>query len=378
MNLLNLSISSFDDMKYMKESGKFLTMIAIWYIFADLAIGYIFSQPEGNNSKAPTSLVDYFNYGRSIESKVERLVNSSDEKRLSLARAGWFKPLENETENHGSGSTARKRVSVYGMSFSNRVGRELAKLDDSLDVQLYTGPSAPLNHSYAYYKSHHHGENDVVILTILASSLPRINTVTHMTSNFEAPSPHFYPRFTVKNNQLESTSVPVNSLEEFREKMSDPEKWQEIRNFLSKNDSYYDPFVFKSSWMDQSTGINLIRRAWGQRELNRTIARFHDNNGFKNHEGITELVQMILKDFSRSTEESGALPIVILFNNRGFADHLFTLVEKTLEEENLAYYSTHEKFPADDLGNFIPDGHFRPDIDKAIAENALEIIRNQN
>ena len=71
------------------------------------------------------------------------------------------------------------------------------------------------------------------------------------------------------------------------------------------------------------------------------------------------------------------VPIVLVFNDRGFSDHLFQIFEKTFAEHDIPYLSTHESAPASDLSNFIPDGHFRPDLDEEFGKQLRRIVADR-
>ena len=67
-------------------------------------------------------------------------------------------------------------------------------------------------------------------------------------------------------------------------------------------------------------------------------------------------------------------PIVLVFNDRGYSDHLYRIFAETLEEHDIAHLSTHETAPASELSNFIPDGQIRPDLDEEFGKQLRELI----
>ena len=352
--------------------------IILWSIIAivliDVTINYAF-ESSINNIK-PGKLSQYFDYGRSIESKLFRNVSSDNKTAALLTKAGWFKTSE-YTNIENNSHLKQKRIYVYGMSFSNRIGKIISKYDKTLDVRMFDGPGAPLNHSYAYYQRHRpHKKGDVVILGILASSLPMINTLTHMTSSFEGPAAHFYPRYKLNDVQLIKKQLPIYSLNELRVAMYDDKQWQDIKETLKKEDSFYDELLFSKNYTDKSVYFRLLKRAWGQRHKFKMLQHYHDETGFKNTDQLIDISRMIVANFAQQVREDGAIPIVILFNNRGFDDHLYTILKSTLMNNNIQYYSTHIDFPADNLTNFIRDGHFTPEIDTSIAMKVLKKIYN--
>lgn len=355
----------------------------IWVIFfaivIDVAINNIFTIPYPY--ARGEQLANYFEYGRSTESKVVRAVADDDRNASISAKIGWFKSNEDNPSLPGSGSGTN--IYVYGMSFSNHIGELLLKIDPSLNVKLFSGPGAPLNHSYAYYETTRpHNKGDIVILGILASSLPRMNSLTHMTSSFESPSPHFYPRYHIDDkNRIVKYEMDINSLSELRNTIGDAESWKQAKQYLAAQDSFYDSVIFEHDLLDYSVYLRLVKRAWGQRSLTRNVERYHDQTGFKNEERLVELARGLVSEFADSVRADGAIPYVMLFNDRGYSDHLYQVLKPVLASKDIDYYSTHQKYPASNLDNFIADGHFKPEIDVEITIDVhqhLERIKDSN
>lgn len=340
----------------------------------DVTISYEFEAPK--NNIRPSVLSRYFDYGRPIESKIFRLAGTDDLDADNIAKAGWFKGLSDNQNFNNSPENNKQRVLIYGMSFSNHIGKIISKKDRSLDVRMFAGPGAPLNHSYAYYQRHRpHKKGDIVVLGILASSIPRMNTLTHMTKSFESPAPHFYPRYYInEDNQLVSKHIQIESLEELRHAMHNKERWEAIKKSLETDDSFYNEILFTESFTAKSSYLNLIRRAWGQWHTHEIIEHYHDDNGFKNTDRLVDISQIIVANFAEQVRNDGAIPYVILFNSRNYKDHLYTLLESTLKHNNIPFLSTHKDYPAEELSNFISDGHFTPEVDHLIAESVLKDI----
>ena len=118
----------------------------------------------------------------------------------------------------------------------------------------------------------------------------------------------------------------------------------------------------------------LLKRAWGQRSLNANISRYHNSQGFTNHERTVDVARALIADFVDKVRSDKAIPYVILFNDRFYENHLYQSLESVLNRKKIPYYSTHHSFPATELSNFIADGHFKPEIDIAIATEVHEEI----
>lgn len=347
------------------------SLIAV--VIIDVTINYAFKPPQNNIQ--PGKLSQYFDYGRSIESKLFRKVSKNNKTADIITKAGWFISSKNTALKKNT-SDNKRQMYIYGMSFSHHIGEIISKRDNTLDVKMFGGPSAPLNHSYTYYQHHRpHQKGDIVILGILASSLPMINTLTHMTSNFESPAAHFYPRYRLNtNNHLIKKQLPINSLSELRITMHDKNQWFNIKETLKKEDSFYSTLLFSQNYTDKSVYLRLLKRAWGQRHKSKILEQYHNEKGFKNTERLVDVTQTIVKRFAQQVRNDDAIPFVILFNDRGFDDHLYTILKPVLDNSSIQYYSTHSDFPAKKLTNFIPDGHFTHEIDTSIAMKILKKI----
>lgn len=326
-------------------------------------------EPTDESTVGP--LQRYFNYGRSVESKLRWMTAESDDRAHPLARSGWL-----AADRAYSASTEKQRlIAVYGMSFSQRIGAALERLDERFVMRFSGGPGATVGRSYADYlldRGNH--DASIVMLAILASSVPATGTVTHMTWNFEAPSPHFYPKFVLSDSRLSRIDPPVSSLAEFRRTLGDATAWERLVAFLAAHDDFYDRWSFGSDPLDYSIMARLIRRAWAQAAAVRRTARFHNGSGFTDYGQTITTTLAIIEAFGRQAEQDGQLPMILLFNDHGFSDHLYQALHGRMDELGILYLSSHEVVRAEDLSNFLPDGHFRPELDREIAVRLSNLI----
>ncbi|MCH6567522.1 MAG: hypothetical protein IH801_04045, partial [Nitrospinae bacterium] len=107
----------------------------------------------------------------------------------------------------------------------------------------------------------------------------------------------------------------------------------------------------------------------------RQLARVHDANGYRSDSTVGPVARAIIRSFAETVRADGRLPIVILFHEKGFDDHLYALLAPTLREHNIPFLSTHELAPASDHDSFMPDGHFTAEVDERIARLALTAAR---
>ena len=348
---------------------KLFIWVLMAFVCTDVVINNVFKIPD--NNIVPSKLARYFDYGRSIEAKLFKRVGANDVEAAHIVKAGWF-----EEKDGALTKGYDRRMYVYGMSFSNHIGEIIEQESDVYDVKMYAGPGAPLNHSYTYYQRHRPNQKgDIVILGILASAIPRLNTLTHMTASFESPAAQFYPRyFWDDENNFVSEKVELESLSGLRALMNNEQQWLAVKDKLLKSDAFYDPIVFSQNDTDKSAYLRLLKRSWAQKHTQQVSKQYHDSSGFKNKDRMLDTTRALVTKFVKGVRQDSAIPYVILFNSKGFSDHLYNELKPVIDQHNIEYYSTHLDFPAEDLSNFIPDGHFRPEIDHAIAMKVLENI----
>lgn len=355
---------------------KTLAWTGLFLGLMDAAVNFLFAYPQDPQITSPPKLPLYFEYGRSVEGKLDRMIGESDKASAPLTQAGW---LHDEAQLSGLPTNPEAAdgtcVAAYGMSFTFRVCDAAQKLDTKLTVRGRGGPAAPLNHSYALFRDDlGRHESSVAILGVLASSFPAFNSVSHLTWNFEFPGVYTYPRYHVENRELRTFETGIDSLEDFRQLKSDPAAWANFSSQLAEHDAFFSPFLFERNALDKSSLLRMIRRAWWQRHKRSVEARYHTRDGFTNEYGAIETARYLLVDFAARSREHSMMPIILLFNDRGYSDHLHKALGPTLAEHSIAFVSTHELAPATDVSNFQGDGHFRPELDEVFANELLDLI----
>lgn len=339
----------------------FLLVVTVF----DLGSGQAFATSGTVTKKDIGSLYSYFEYGRSVESKVRQMIGQGAEQH-PLLTAGWlesqFSPIV------GTGKT----MTVYGMSFAFNAAAAAQEFLDGYQVRSIGGPGAPLSHSYAALEQDPHwSDSDVVVLGILASSLPRIHSLTHMTGSWEAPCPHTYPRYALEESTLRTLQPEIASLQQFLDALDQGEEWNAFVAQLREHDAYFDPFIFPSV-LDESVIVRLMRRGWGQAHTLAIDRSLHSSSGFR--EDLAELGRAILAAFIQQVRLGNRPLVVVLFNDRGYSDHLHNALEATLIKEEVRYVSTHKIAPAEDLSNFVPDGHFTATVNREIGKQLAAAI----
>jgi hypothetical protein len=342
-------------------------------VLLDLALGVAAGDAHGGDPARASALARYLDYGRSTEGKVRLMLGLDGRKPHPLADSGWIAPRADQPQRPGEGQDLL--IAGYGMSFTANILYGMQDLDRRIAVRFAGGPGATLSHSYAMFKAdrgHHHAQ--VIVLGVLASSLPGLVTVSHMTWNFEGPSPHFYPRFSLAGGALSAYVPPVGSLPELQAAAKDAARWQALINELALHDQFYDPLVFRASVLDESTLVRLARRGWGQRSKRAVLERLHNAEGFTNELQLVELTRTLVRSFVTEVERDGKLAVVVAINDRGYADHLHKVLAPILTDGSAVYLSTHEIASASESNNFLRDGHFIPAKDQLMARKLAQAI----
>jgi hypothetical protein len=379
MHLPSLSIPSSKPPASKKTISK-AVLTGLWILFFlvvfDVSINFLFPYPSDPRVTSAGQLNTYFEYGRSVEGKLARMVGSTDESSSSLAVAGWLDPELWKKLNLPVSRVPGKDllVAIYGMSFSNHVGEAMEAMDSKLAIRAIAGPAAPPNYSFAAYNLDRANlQADVAILGVLASSVKALRTMNGMTWQFEGPAPYTYPRYLVEDGKLKAIWPKILSLAQLRAALHDKQQWDAFVTQMQQGDEFYNSFLFKHNWLDNSVLVRLIRRAWAQRHQTTITSQTHTSAGF-NAQTDSPVLRAMVSDFAAMVKRDGKLPIVLILNDRGYDDHLFQALKPTLEKDSIPYVSSHNIAPATDVSNFVADGHFTESANKSISEAVLKLI----
>lgn len=346
------------------------TLLAL--VLIDAALQLAFPMPR-DARQMPGSVTRYFNYGTSIEGKLTQMIGPTDEASTPVIVAGW---IDKECR-HGPPPAADGKlgVTIYGMSFSEHVAQQLNRIDPSLAITGYAGPGAPLNHSFACFQAvtaTGKDDNPVQIIGILASSVSRMLTIGGLTTSFEGPSPFTYPRYRLEGGKL----VAVEPVLRLPSDLRDGAKMAAYRSQLAREDAYFDPLLQDANLLDHSLTAKLLRRAYAQAESRKITAKLGDDAGFVDNPEVGPVMRAMLLDFAHTVRSQGKVPMVILFQDRGFgAASLYRMLGPALEQAAVPFVSTHDIASVDDPGNFVADGHFTPAVDRKIALVVLNKMR---
>ena len=262
-----------------------LLATAMWttafLVAADVALGVAFRMPA-DPAIPPAPLAQYFDFGASIESKMRRMVRDEDSTSAPVAQAGWLEPV-GAGDSRRSARPGSRLVSVYGQSFTFQVAEPMARMDTSLTLRTRGGPASPPSHGYAIWEADRPRlRSDVAILGVLASSVRGMDAACASSWQFEAPPLYTYPRYHVgPDGRLVGEAPLVRSLAGLRAALADPALWRSWQAQLARDDDWYDPFLWRASWLDRSSLSRVLRRAWAQRVQREHLARLHDRTGVR-------------------------------------------------------------------------------------------------
>jgi len=352
--------------------------IVLWtiggLILIDTTVGFAFRFPV-DSQRQSTSLQRYFDYGRSIEGKLRREVGPTPEQDAAIVKAGW---IANECDIATPSPPGKLIFDIYGMSFSNQIADQMVRLDPGLVSHDFGGPAAPPNHSYACFVHRVEAKRaraPIQILGILASSIPRMETISGLTTSFEAPEPFTYPRYSLTSDEHLVGYVPsIKTQDDLRAALADPVKWRAFLDELAAHDYFYAEKVFKADVFDHSVLARLIRRAWGQRVLRVRTSALRAADGYSGAPDIAPVLRAMLLDFANRARSAGEIPIIILIEDRGYGGTLSAIAAPVLQENHIDYINTSAIVSPDDSGNFLSDGHFTPAVNEKIARDVLVLL----
>lgn len=351
----------------------------VWLLLIDVGINVLFPRSL-NMDESSGKLAQYFDYGRSIEGKLDRMVGPDVERSALIVDSGWIDPESWRELPQSPQGDDDLLLANYGMSFSTQVSEAMAKLDGGVTVRSVGGPSAPPNHSFAAFGADVEGRRqaDVVMIGVLASSVKRMRSISGMNWTYEFPNPYTYPYYSVsQDDELVVVEPAISSADEFVGAFNRRDgEWQRLQAQLMEYDSAFDPFVFYTNWMDRSAVVRLVRRGWAERA--RSLSEqslFSAEDGFNAEAPEIVTLKRLLSEFTDEVRAAEQVPVVLLLNDRGYDDSLYEVLAEHVEGLDALVLSTHAIAPADDPKNFIVDGHFTDEANRKIALELQRMIR---
>lgn len=348
-----------------------LVWVAAWLVLIDVALQLAFTPKPGR--PPATTLQRYFDYGRSIEGKLERAVALDPAKDDQIIDAGWNSPKALGGVTLKGPADANLRIALYGQSFTHNAAAEAAALDGRIALRQIGGPGAPPSHSYAAYDADTpYRQADVVLFGVLSSSVPMMGSMSGLFWMFESPAPFSFPRYRLEGDKLVAEQPMIASEEAFRAAFgARSDAWQRYKDQLRRHDRGYDGFTMEQNLADRSALLRLIRRGWVAHRQAYEAGVYEPGRGFDPQSEEVRVLEAMLKDLARRTRARGERLVVLLLHTRGQSDHLHAVLQRTLKANGIEYVSSHEAFSANDPANFVADGHYAEAANRRLAQALL-------
>lgn len=361
--------------KRMKKrlAGRLAAVLAYLVAF-DISANLVFRYPDDSSATSPTTFQQYFEYGRSTEGKLARLKPGS---------SGWGKRSSQNSETYleGVADNDAPVIAFYGMSHTAGLARAVASTSRRYRVQLFNAPGATPNWAFAAFQEDlEKGDRPLAaVLGVMTEGVPFITTTSGATMHFDAGYPYTYPRYYLREGRLVAEYPPFLDYEGFRRCFEDPARWAQYRVWLSRNDAFYDPILFRGGPLDASCIVRLMRRTYAVRTREARVSRVLDSKGLVPGTEELALLGAIATEFAESARAQGVIPIVYLINNQGRGDTLFRVLLPVLEAREIPYLSTHVICPPDDPAAFQPgaDGHFADAKEIELAGALVSVLEHE-
>lgn len=356
---------------------KLLMWIGGWLLLIEVSLYMMV--PYALPYNKPNELQRYLEYGRSVEGKIRRMIGKTDETSTPVTRSGWLLGRKDDDSKPTEVSMPGQiLIAIYGMSYAQHVSEKLVHFSQ-IKVRFLGGPDAPPNHSYALYqfdRGKHKAK--VIIWGILASSVVGMTTMTNLNKSFEHPLPYTYPKYRVVNSRLRAQFPPIMSMADFRATLFDQDKWTKYIDYLQSEDGYYHPLRFHESFLDNLAMVRFFRRSLVKRFNKKVVAKVYQADiGFLKDSVEIQALRMMITEFAQQVRQDDQLPILMLFSNQGYDDHLYQVLRDVIIENNIPTMRSHLIAPAKDPKNFLDDGHFTASVNLNIAKAVSDIIAKQ-
>jgi hypothetical protein len=325
-----------------------------------------------------SGLVRYFQYGQSIETKLDVLTRLPPRAPDALIlSAGWLDPAAWAGLPDRPLPGDDRLVAVYGQSFAFNASRAAARLDGHMSLRLIGGPAAPPDHSYAaYLDDAGNARADVVVFGILASAVPHMGSMSGADWTFEHPAPFTFPHYRLQGGHLVAETPVFQTEQRFREAFAGgTAPWQAFKAQLARNDRGFDPLTFDRTWLDRSQIALLLRRAWAAHGQDYGAGVFDPGHGFADGSEPIQVLRAMLGDLGQRAKARGQRLIVLLEQDQGYGDSLYRALGPTLEAARIESISTHALFSSNDPRNFQPDGHYTAQANDLLAQRLRTTIR---
>ncbi len=364
-----------------QNNTRIVAMIA-WTLFylavIDIGVNALFRYPADPRNTHPGALRSYFEYGRSVEGKLERMTRETNDQSAPIISFGWLMAEPDRSEECRPRESGKTVVAVYGMSHAQMLGEAILKVSSAYVVRNITAPGAVPAWTFAASEQDMDScKPDVAIFGVMTDSVPLISATSGATAYFDMSYPYTFPRYTLNEGKLHAVYPPFLSVGSYRDYFYNRAKWAEYRTWLKKHDPFYDPLLFKMTHFDDSSIVRIVRRAYFEFRRKERVDKVYGKEGFNEKSDQVTVLRAMIKEFARYAEERGIMPIIYVVNNQGRSDHLYKVLKPVLDDNKIPFFSTHIVCPPDDPRLFLANSHFTPEKDLEIAGEVIKIIQSR-
>ena len=323
------------------------------------------------------SLVQYFEYGRSVPGKLKRWQDRPDLPG-NLHDVAWRSDLValSQADFAAETDTNHPVLRSYGMSFVNNILNAATQLDPDLIWDGHAGPSAPPNYTYALFEDDRANRRagDIVVLGILSSGVPAMAALSNSSWLFEQPAPMTYPVYWPEGDGLRRIEPVISTSTQQRALAQDPTLSTAWTAQLAQDDAFYAPQTFGLTWADASPFARLVRRALVKPHTETVNARILNGQVYPYAEALRRMVRA----FAQTARADGQVPIVVLVQTGDARDaDIYAITAPVLEADDIPYFATAEHFDPTNRRGFVSDGHYKPEIDRMFGQRLLDLIAAQ-
>jgi hypothetical protein len=338
----------------------------------DLIICTLFAYPGNPKATNPTRIQMYFEYGRSTDGQLARMTRRDPSKTAPITLAGWYDPIVAEEPKEPQNLPI---ITIYGMSHAVQLAHALGRVTHAYTARAVGAPGATANWAYgAYLRDRGGHKSTAVVLALMSANLPMITTMTPMTWNIGFPMPYTADRFYAQEDQLKVVHPPYDSFEGYTRAFQDPLKWAAACATFAKNDTMYDTFIRSASFLDHSSLVRLIRRAYGQRLARNAGRGVLDQSGFNPKSEQVKVARAIVTNFARQARSDGMIPVVYLVNNFGYSNYLYQALEPALAQDKIPFVSSDRVASPSDPRAYLPNSHFVDSVDDRLAQTLISVV----
>ena len=373
MNPPNSSTSSSDgSLGGWRAARRLCLWTVIFLAIFDVGVNVLFAYPSDPKDLNPNQLELYFDYGRSMEGRLRRATRPDPEQTAPITLAGWYDPLiafDRDAKSSGL------KVTLYGNSQTVRLADALQKTSAIYSARTVAAPGSTANWAYgAYLRDAHDEQGEAVVLTIMPTNLPMIQTMSAMTWNTSFAMPYTADVFAVEGRQLVRHRPPYESFADYVATIGDKARWRDAMAVFARRDPFYDRFLMHGAVLDNSTIARLIRRGWGQRRDLQVRARSLNRNGYDPANPAVKVANAMVAQFAHIARKDGVVPVVHIVNSRGYGDTMYRALADTLRQNRIPYISTHDVVDPNDPRNYLSDGHFTDENDLRLAKALAAVL----